>query len=252
MLAITRRNLIKDIILDQKSVTVSNLSKKFNVTEETIRKDLQTLENEGILKRIYGGAYVEESVQGDVDVSLRENILVKDKEIIADECVPYVKDGDSIFLDASTTSYYIASKILNRRITLITNSLKIATLVATSDAVKLILVGGVYDNKSMSFLGKTAENHIRNYFVDKSFVSCRSVHLEFGITDSNEQQAEIRKIAFKHSHQKFLVADHTKFNKTSFSFIAELDEIDIIVTNQPLPGEWAEKLVQKSIGVTHP
>ncbi|MBN2899749.1 MAG: DeoR/GlpR transcriptional regulator, partial [Clostridia bacterium] len=237
---------------NQKSVTVSKLSKEFNVTEETIRKDLQLLENEGILKRIYGGAYVEESVQGDVDVNLRENILVKDKEIIAEKCVPFVKDGDSIFLDASTTSYYIASKIMSHNITLITNSLKIASLVANSDTVKLLLIGGIYDKRSMSFLGKNAENDIQKYFVDKAFVSCRSVHLDFGITDSNEQQAEIRKIAFKHSHQTFLVVDHTKFNKTSFSFIADLSDIDEIVTNQPLSEAWVDRLKQEGINITAP
>ena len=86
MLAITRKNKIKEIIIQKKSVTVSELSKTFNVTEETIRRDLQLLEEEGFLKRIYGGAYIDESVQSDASVSLREKILVKDKEKIAKEC----------------------------------------------------------------------------------------------------------------------------------------------------------------------
>jgi len=99
MLAITRKNKIKEITIQKKSVTVSELSEVFNVTEETIRRDLQQLEEEGFLKRIYGGAYIDESVQSDVAVNLREKILVKDKEIIAKECIPFIKDGDSIFLD---------------------------------------------------------------------------------------------------------------------------------------------------------
>ena len=89
----------------------------FNRTEETIRRDLTQLEAEGFLKRNYGGAYIEDIVQSDVDVKLREKIMVKDKEIIANECAKHIMDGESIFLDASTASLYIATKIKNRRLT---------------------------------------------------------------------------------------------------------------------------------------
>jgi len=252
MLAITRKTKIKEIIVDKKSVTVVELATKFNVTEETIRRDLQQLEDEGVLKRIYGGAYIDETVQSDVDIQLRENILVKDKEIIANECIKLVKDGDSVFLDASTTSLYIAMKIKNKHITVITNSLKIASLLAEAKNIHLLLIGGILHNSSMSLLGKNAQNDIKQYFVDKSFISCRSAHLKSGITDSNEQQAEIRKLAINHSNHTYLVVDHTKLNKTAFAFIADWENINTIVTNTPLPDDWYNYLTDLNIEIIQP
>lgn len=252
MLAITRKNKIKEIIIQKKSVTVSELSKTFNVTEETIRRDLQLLEEDGFLKRIYGGAYIDESVQSDASVSLREKILVKDKEKIAKECIPLIKDGDSIFLDSSTTSLYIAMKIAKKRISVITNSLKIAMLLSSSENIKLFLIGGVFDNYSMSFLGGSVLQDMKRYFFDKAFVSCSSVHMKFGITDSNEQQAEIRRIAIEHSNRTFLVVDHTKFNRTSFSLIAPLSSIDAMVVNRPLSDEWTNLLQELNIELIQP
>lgn len=252
MLAILRRNKIKEIISEEKSVSVADLAKRFEVTEETVRRDLQELEKEGILKRIYGGAYVDDVVQDDVDVTLRERILVKEKEIIAVECAKHVKSGDSIFLDASTTSLYIATKVKNLRITIITNSLKIANLLSDSPDIHLLLIGGIYNRRSMSLLGKNAEESLKQYFVDKAFISCRSIHQNSGITDSNEQQAEIRKIAIKHSNQTYLVVDHTKFDKTSFAFISNFNDIDYLVTNQRINEEWQTYLEFKKVSVVQP
>jgi DeoR/GlpR family transcriptional regulator of sugar metabolism len=252
MLAITRKNKIKEIIIEKKSITVSELSNTFNVTEETIRRDLQQLEKEGFLKRIYGGAYIDESVQSDVSVNLRENILVKDKEIIAKECVPFIKDGDSIFLDASTTSFYIATKITKKNITVITNSLKIATKLSNPSNIKLLLIGGLYDRHSMSFLGASVQQDMKRYFVDKAFISCRSVHMKFGITDSNDQQAEIRRIAIEHSNQTFLVVDHTKLDKTSFSIISPLSSVNTMVVNKKLSKEWIALLEESDIELIQP
>lgn len=252
MLAITRKTKIKEMISTKKSVTVSELANMFHVTEETIRRDLQQLENEGLLKRIYGGAYIDEVVQGDVDIKLREKIMVKDKEIIANECAKLVKNGESIFLDASTTSLYIATKIKNKKLTVITNSLKIANLLSGLENIKLLLIGGILDSNSMSLLGKNAQNDMKQYFVDKAFISCRSINLISGITDSNEQQAEVRKLAIQHSNLTYLVVDHTKFDKTSFAYIADLKEIDAIVVNKSLTEAWVNALKENNIELIGP
>lgn len=252
MLAILRRSKIKEIIAEKKSVSVTELSQMFDVTEETVRRDLHELEKEGVLKRIYGGAYVDDAVQDDVDVTLRERILVKEKEIIADMCSKFIKSGDSIFLDASTTSLYIATKVRDLRITVITNSLKIANLFIDSPDIHLLLIGGIYNRRSMSFLGKNAEESLKQYFVDKAFISCRSIHQNSGITDSNEQQAEVRKIAIKHSNHSYLVVDHTKFDKTAFAFISNFDDIDSIVTNSDISSEWSKYLESKNVSIIKP
>ena len=123
MLAVARKTQIKDILLEKKSVTVVELSKRFSVTEETIRKDLQQLENEGFLSRTYGGAFIQDGALNDIDLTLRETAYVESKEAIADKCAELIHHGDSVFLDASTTATFLAKRIRNMRLTIVTNSL---------------------------------------------------------------------------------------------------------------------------------
>lgn len=238
MLAVTRKLKIKELVLEKKSVTVSELAKIFSITEETIRNDLKTLEEEGVLTRTYGGAYIQDGVQNDINVSIRETLFVNSKEKIADKCASFVHHGDSIFLDASTTSLFISTKIRTKRVTVITNSLKVANALADSESVRLILIGGMFSPASMSFLGRSALNSMQGFFVDKAFISCRSVSIEHGVTDSNEQQAELRQVALKRANKVYLVVDYTKFNKTSFTNICSFDDIDTVIVDKPIDENW--------------
>ncbi len=247
MLPIARKAKIKEIILEKKNVTVAELTKLFNLTEETIRRDLKQLEEEGFLTRIYGGAYINDGVQNDVNVNLREHIHVEGKNKIAEKCVEFIRPGDSIFLDASTTSLYIAKLLHNKRITVVTNSLKIVNALIENENVRLVMIGGVMSHGSMSALGRSAEQSINSYYFDLAFVSCRSVSRQHGITDSNEQQAEVRRLAIERANRVYLVADITKFDRTSFASICGFDKIDTLVVDKPLDDEWREFLRQKGV-----
>ncbi|KOA18597.1 glucitol operon repressor [Clostridium homopropionicum DSM 5847] len=249
MIPMARRNRIKEIINEKKSVTVSELAKTFKVTEETIRKDLQLLEEEGILTRTYGGAYISYGVENDVDINLREHIYVEGKEKIAKTCLKYINSGDSIFLDGSTTSLHIASNLNDKRITVTTNSIKIMDILSKNPNVKLIVIGGRIEHPSLSALGRNAESNIRNYFFDTAFISCRALSMINGITDSNEQQAEIRKIAMEHSNHTYLVADYTKFDRTAFTKICNFDKINSLVVDKSISPEWHNFLESYNINL---
>lgn len=249
MLSVTRRAKIKELVQEKKSVTVSNLSQLFSVTEETIRRDLKALEDSGVLTRTYGGAFIQDGVQNDINVNFRETLYVESKEKIAVQCAALVHHGDSIFLDASTTSLFISSKIKEKRVTVITNSLKVANSLSDSETVRLIVTGGMFYHHSMSLLGRSALNTMQEFFVDKAFISCRSVSIEHGITDSNEQQAEVRQLAIKHASKTYLVVDHTKFNKTSFSTICSFDEINTLVVDKNLDDRWHKFLKEQKVTV---
>lgn len=249
MLPVTRKSKIKELVLEKKSVTVSELSKMFSVTEETIRRDLKALEDEGVLTRTYGGAFIQDGALNDINVNIRETLFVQSKEMIADRCSTYIHHGDSIFLDASTTSLFLANRIRNKRVTVITNSLKVANALSESDSVRLIITGGMLSPQSMSFLGRGALNSMQGYYVDKAFISCRSVSKEHGITDSNEQQAELRQIAIKRANKVFLLVDYTKFNKTSFTHICNFNEIDTIVVDKRLDDSWHTFLAEQQVEI---
>lgn len=250
MLPIARKAKIKELILEKKNVTVAELTALFDVTEETIRRDLKQLEDEGVLTRIYGGAYISDGVQSDVNVNLREHILVEGKKQIATKCVEFIKNGDSIFLDASTTSLYIANMIDNRRITVVTNSIKIVNALMDNPNVHLVIIGGVVSNSSMSALGRNAEQNMNSYYFDLAFISCRTISMQHGITDSNEQQAEVRRLAVERANKVYLIADHTKFNRTSFARICGFEHIHKIIVDKPLSKEWHDFLDDNDVLLT--
>jgi DeoR/GlpR family transcriptional regulator of sugar metabolism len=249
MLPIARKNKIKELILEKKSVTVSELTSIFQVTEETIRRDLKQLEDEGFLNRTYGGAYISEGVLNDVDVTIREYVHVEGKRKIASKCISYIKNGDSIFLDASTTSLVIASMLKELKLTVVTNSIKVVSTLMDNPNIRLVIIGGTLAHSSLSNLGRNAEYNMKYYFFDTAFISCRSISMQHGITDSNEQQAGIRKLAAEHANNVILVADYTKFDKTSFASICGYDLIDTVVVDEKLHDDWHTFLLEQNVSL---
>ena len=219
MLAVERRACIKETIQEQKSVAVSDLARRFDVTEETIRRDLKVLEAQGVLTRTYGGAFIQGGAINEVDVTLRETSYVEAKRQIAAQCLQLIRNGDSIFLDSSTTALEIARAIRDMRLTVLTNSLLIADVLSHSESIRLQVIGGVLQPQSMSFLGEAALAALAPYYVDSAFVSFRSD-------------------VIRRAGRVYLVADHTKFGQTSFVQICGFDALAGIVTDQPLSAPW--------------
>lgn len=240
MLAVERKALIKEIVLEKKSVVVSDLSQQFAVTEETIRRDLKALEAEGFLTRTYGGAFIQEGAINDVNLSVRETAYIENKKQIAAQCLPLVNHGDAVFLDGSTTALEAARALQGMHITVLTNSLLIADLLAKSQDIRLMMVGGTLYPQSMCFFGSTTLEILSTYYVDTAFISCRSLDLQNGVTDSAEQNAAVRKKIVTRAGRTYLLADHTKFNRTSFLKICDFQELCGIITDRALSLEWHE------------
>ncbi len=249
MLALTRKNQIRELILETKNVTVSELAKQFSVTEETIRRDLKALEESGVLTRTYGGAYIQDGVVNEIKMSLRENILVPNKQRIAKKCAEFIHNGDTITLDASTTAFYICDEIKHMRLTVLTDSLKIINYFADCDNINLIATGGTLQHNYQSFIGKAARQTVREYFVDKVFVSCRSLDMTHGVTDVSEDLAAIRKLLIERANKVFLIADHSKFDKVSFVNICDFDKIDSLIVDEPLRDEWHAFLEEQNVNL---
>lgn len=247
MLSVTRKSKIKEQILEKKSVVVSELSQKFSVTEETIRRDLKVLEDEGFLTRTYGGAFIQEGVQNEVDLTLRESFATDSKKLIAENCAKIIHNGDSIFLDASTTALFIAKAISNMRLTVLTNSLKIVNFLADYSNINLISIGGSFVTNNMSFVGRGALLSLDNYYLDKTFMSCRSLSISQGITDSNESMSVIRQKLITRSNKVFIVADHSKFDKTSFLHICDFSSVYGLIADKHLDQKWSDFLIKNNV-----
>ena len=143
MLAISRQNLIKELLQENKSVTIADLAVRMNVTRETIRRDLRAMEQEHELIRTHGGAYILDGVQNDLDISTRQVLKTEEKKTIALKCDALIQTGEIIYLDNSTTAWFIANKIASRKLTVVTNSLEIANILSSSQTINLFLIGPV-------------------------------------------------------------------------------------------------------------
>jgi len=204
MLARDRISSIMEMIRENKSVLVSDLSSRFKVTDETIRRDLEKLEAQRLIIRVHGGAYLFEGFEKGAPVSLRKQFLISEKERISYKCLEFIENKDTIMLDSSTTSLYIAKALKSShfQVTVITNYLDIINELADVDSIKLLAIGGTYNISSRCFLGPATIAALESYNADKAFVSCSSIDSKLNITAHNENDGHIRGHMLKNSTKK--------------------------------------------------
>lgn len=247
MLAVARKTFIREQLQEHKSVRITELAALLNVTKETIRRDLREMEEEETLVRTHGGAYILDGVQKDIDVGTRQVLYIPEKERIAQKCDEIIQPGDHIFLDGSTTCWFIARKIAHRNLTVLTTSLEIVNILSVSDTIRLHVIGGEFSPKNKDFIGAGTVDALCRYYVDKAFISCRSLHMEHGLTDTNDDRAKLHQTALAHASQTYLVIDHSKLDNVSFSHIAPVTSVDGIVMDREFPEEWARYLSSNTI-----
>ncbi len=248
MLAIERRNTILARLTLQGKVIVSDLAREFDVTEETIRRDLEKLDKEGLAKKTYGGAVANQSVNVDLPYSVRKRANVERKQHIAEKISEMIHDGDYIMLDASSTAIFVAKYIKSRKnITLITNSVEILLELADKEGWNILSTGGALRAGALSLVGASAEKMIRGFHVDLAVCSCKGVDINMGITDSNERDSEIKQAIFAAADRKILAVDATKFDKISFVHVCDTGEVDTLVTDEAPSERWVEYLKQKQV-----
>lgn len=249
MLAIERKNAILETLQNEQRVLVAELSQEYGVTEETIRRDLDKLEKEGYVKKTYGGAVLNENTNIEMPLRIREKTNRREKQMIAKLAAEMVEDGDSIILDASSTSLMVAQELKDRKkLTVITNSLEVLIELSKSKRIKVISTGGTLKSSSLSLVGKNAEKTLENFYVDKAIVSCKGLDIKKGATDSTEAAAEIKQSMISCAKKLILVVDSTKFGRISFAKILDLREGDVLVTDALPNEEWKKRLDE--IGVT--
>lgn len=243
MLAIERRNAILEKLQMERRVVVSELSSLYEVSEETIRRDLDKLENDGYAIKSYGGAVLNENSNLDLPFNVRKNRNVIGKQKIANILNNIIKDGERITLDASSTAVAIAKTIKEKKdITVITNSLEIAIELLENPDCTVISTGGVTSRGSFALVGPLTDRAIRSYYVDKAIVSSKGIDLKAGFSDSDDRHANNKTTMLRCAKQKILAVDSSKFNKIAFSKIGDLKDIDMIVTDKKPDEEWLRKL----------
>ena len=248
MLPIERRNeILQKLMLDGK-VIVSELAEKYDVTEETIRRDLEKLESDGYAKKTYGGAVRMDNTASDVPYLIRKQTNVEGKKYIAEIIGSLIEDGDSLLLDSSTTAIFAVKSIFSKtNLTIITNSVEILLDLPLGNDWNVISTGGQYRSESMSFYGSAAEEIVGKYHVDYAILSCKGIDIEKGITDTREPFAQLKKKFLGSAKTVILAVDHTKFDKISFVKLGIIDGVDMVVTDVEPDEKWKNFFESKGI-----
>lgn len=236
-----RLELIRQIIQTEKKVTVSGLSSSFSVTEETIRRDLEKLENEGLITRTFGGAVLNvQNMREGVHFYKRASINLEEKRKMAVTASKLLEGKSTIAADASTSVMEAVKLIQNSRdITLLTTSTVVFQELASTD-INIMSTGGVFNRSTLSLQGAVAKENIKKYHVDVVLISCKGIHMEAGVMDSKEPEAEIKKIMIEQAREVILFVDHTKFNETAFVPLTGFEQIDYLVTDRKPDSKWAD------------
>ena len=252
MLAIERRREIISRLTANGKVIVSELAKDFDVTEETIRRDLEKLDHEGLASKTYGGAVSKNNSALDLPYNVREGVNVPQKQDISEKVLSLIHDGERIMLDSSSTALYIVKKIKSKKnLTVITNSVKILIELADKSDWTVLSTGGVLKKGALSLTGSSAEKMIKSYHVDTAICSCKGLDIELGVTDSNENDSLIKQAMLACAERRILALDSEKFDKKSFVNVCGTQDIDIIVTDTKPSEKWLSYCAEKEINLVY-
>ena len=247
MLAIERKQYIKDLLQKEKKVVVSDLATQFDVTEETVRRDLIKLENEGVARKIYGGAVLAESSDVDLPYS------VKLKQAIANVTEDIIPESSNVMLDGSSTALFVIKALkVRKNLTVITNSSEIVCELCDKPFWRVFATGGMLKEGGYAFVGARAVEAIKSFHVDYAIFSCKGIDMKNGLTDSNDDDAEIKKAIIGSARTKILAIDSTKFNRVSLVEICKVGDVDIVVTDKNPGIEWTEFFAERQIGLLYP
>lgn len=252
MLAIERRREILNRLGVNGKVLVSELSRDFGVTEETIRRDLEKLDAEGLAAKTYGGAVSRQNPALDLPYNVRAGFNVAQKQIISDIVASLIHEGDRVMLDASSTALYVLKRLKEKdRLTVITNSVSILLELADKSDWTVLSTGGALKKGDLSLNGSSAEKMIKSYHVDAVIFSCTGLDGDLGATDSNEANSLIKQAMIASAERRILVADGEKFGKKSFVSICPIDDIDTIVTDREPSAAWVSLCAEKNIELVY-
>lgn len=239
MAAKDRIMVIRQKVQAEKKISVVDLSRICNVTEETIRRDLDKLETEGVVTRVHGGAIWNEGAQKEgVHFYRRMSKHLKEKQEIARKATGLFEGKNTIVADSSTTVVEALKLLPNSTdITVVTNSTEIFREFQQS-AINFISTGGEYNKKSCSLQGQLAKTNIAKYNVSLALISCKGVSIEKGVQDTNESEAEIKKAMLAQADEVALLVDSSKFDQSAFVSLIGLDKVNYIITDSRPSEDW--------------
>ncbi len=249
-----RRSAILQLLKEDSSVNVSELSKRFGVSEVTIRKDLRILKERKLLIRVHGGAITgasaatEESEER--NFNFKKLVNRREKEAIGRAAAQHIKNGDTILVDSGTTALEVVKNLQAfTDLTIITNSINAMMEALKYKRFKVILLGGTVRESSLSMVGPLAESNLKLFYCDKLFLGVDSFSVDSGLSTPSVEEASTNQVMISRAREVIAVFDSSKIDKRALAFIAGADKIHSVVTDRNLPANVRRQLKAMKINV---
>ncbi|MDQ1401003.1 MAG: hypothetical protein QOE07_374 [Acidimicrobiaceae bacterium] len=238
----TRREGIVDRLRRDGRVDVGELAAEFATSEVTVRRDLDVLADNGVLRRVRGGA-VSLLMRGEeLPFAMRQAESAGAKERMAAVAAAMVRDGEAVTVDSGTTGLAVARALVGRRLTVMPLSLHAARALAASPSIQLMLPGGTVRFGEGSLVGPMAEASLAALRFDTAFVTCCGLSLDSGVTAHDVQDAAVKRIAMAAASRVVLLAEGAKFARTALAVVCPASQVDVVVTDQAAPEEAVTRL----------
>jgi DeoR family fructose operon transcriptional repressor len=248
MFAAERRRKIAQIVNGQGSCSIAELSRVFDVSEMTIHRDLSALEHMGVLRKTRGGALAAEPYTIPLDYQGRLQALQAEKDAIGRRAAEFIRDGETIILEASTTSLSVVRHCRNlTNVIIYTNSPLVVIEGAQLPRVEIYCCGGLLARRTMAIVGPEAERALANLRADKCFVGANGLTLEDGVTDPLPLEASVKRVMVEVSQEVYVVATHDKLGRVSPQVSVPLEAIDVVITDQASDQEFLQALTERGI-----
>ena len=227
-----RKRIILELLKENSRVDIQGLNRILKASESTIRRDLRELEDNNLLKRTHGGAISLQNVNFEPTFLEKEISNGGMKKAIAEKAADFIRDGDVILLDSGTTVHYLAKELKRfKKLTVVTNAIPVAQELQHHDGVELVFLGGTLRKGILSLVGPFAEMVLGMLRVDKAFIATNAIHPEHGLSTPNIDEANIKRRMIESAKKTILLADASKIGEMSLVKFADLNDIDIFVTD---------------------
>jgi DeoR family fructose operon transcriptional repressor len=244
MLPAERQKAILDFLASQGFASVAELGQMFSVSEMTIRRDLAELQEHGSLQRTYGGATVAEAAFFELSLKTKMIHYVEEKEQIAKAAAEMVKDGDTIILDAGSTTTYVAKNLGDKRLTVVTNAPNIVSELLDCRVNQILVAGGILRQDVLAIIGPQTEAFFEDLRADKLFLGVDGVDIRSGLTVPDVIEAHTKRAMTRSARRTIVLADHSKLGRDTLGSIIPLAEADCLITDSKAPEEIVEQLKQ--------
>lgn len=244
-----RLAFILERLTSEGRVDTTDLTQTLGVSEMTIRRDLARLETDGALRRVRGGATRAAGGSYEPPFLVRSRLRSEQKDLIGRAVAEQILDGETMVLDGGTTGFAVAQHLLEKVVTVCPLSLRSAGVLVNSPTIRLLLPGGYVRPSEQSVIGPETVQALEQHVYDVFVLTASGVTTRTGVSEWNEDDANVKRAAVASSRRRILACDSSKFGQTAFSRVTPLSQVDLVVTDAGLPDEMRTELAEAGLEV---